>query len=138
MVHTRMKILKTALISLLVASLLLSLVTFKCFSACEPGDCSDNPIMINSVQDLEALEEDIEEGNSYSGKFVVLNRDITIDKHSKKLIKNFNDNGFLFNGTFDGNFDSNGHTIEIEIKNDVKNSEKSLFKSLGSKASIKN
>ena len=138
MFREKIKILKTAITSILVISLLVSMFAFKCFSICEVGQCFDNPIIISSIQDFEVFADDIEEGNSYSGKFISLKSDIVIDKYNKALLKNFEEMGSLIKGIFDGNLDCNNYTITLKTNSKTKGTENILFNSLGKNAKVKN
>lgn len=139
MLRAKTKIFRVLVILFLVSALILGLFSSTgCFSECEPGCCPNNPLIIKSVKDLETFASDLEDGNSYSDKFITLKSDISINKHNKILWKNLKKNGTLLTGTFNGSFNGNGHTITIVNKDDSKKSEKILFESLGNNAKVKN
>lgn len=139
MFRIKTKIFRVIVTSFLIISLLLGFfIANKCFSIDKPGDSPENPIVINSIKDLETFAQDLDEGNSYSNKFVELNNDISINKNNKVFSKNFKKHGTLFVGTFDGVFNGNNYTIDVNIKDKSKKSDTLLFKSLGKKAKIKN
>ena len=120
---------------ILTVGLLASLFGFKCFSSSAPGNSAENPIVVDSVQDLEALVEDINDGNSCSGKYFKLRKDIAV-KEDNKIFSNGKEP--LIKGKFNGTFDGNGYTINFKTKNKTKDEKRILFDSLGKNAMIKN
>lgn len=120
---------------ILIVSLFFPLIGIKCFSSNSPGDSKENPIVVDSVQDLEALVEDINEGSSYSGKYFELRKDICIKENNKVFS---NGKKPLIKGKFNGIFDGNGYTINFKTKNKTKDEKRILFDSLGKNAMIKN
>ncbi|MDE7300986.1 MAG: hypothetical protein K2N47_02335, partial [Clostridia bacterium] len=64
------------------------------------------PFTISSVNELKAFRDDVNNGNSYSGKYVVLTTDLDLQNKSFEPIGNNR------NKPFSGIFDGNGHTIK--------------------------
>lgn len=137
------KLLTFKKISVVLTNLLIVIICSpcNCFALCEPGDSYDNPIIINSLADLETLAQDVNEGKSYKGKYITLDNDIVIGNDTEKnnlpvfweSIGNSN-----LNSIFDGTFDGNGHTIKCNICGFSNNSTNSLFGSIGENGNIKN
>ncbi len=71
------------------------------------------PYLINNIDDLKAFRDDVNEGNTYEGKYVLLTEDLdlyAVDSNNEKIsfkpIGNHSDSG-VFKGIFDGG----NHTI---------------------------
>ena len=135
MFSVKKNFLKVIATSILIVNLFFPLVGIKCFSSISPGDSTENPIVLASVQDLEALVEDVNEGISYSGKYFVLRKDICIKENNKVLS---NSKEPVIKGKFNGVFDGNGHTIIFKTKNSAQEDKRVLFDYLGKNAAIKN
>lgn len=66
----------------------------------------EDPILINTAEDLIALRDAVNNGDNYAGKYVKLNADIDLGNTNWTPIGSASDDhGFM------GNFDGNGHTI---------------------------
>lgn len=69
------------------------------------GDSPDDPFLINSVSDLVALRNNVNNGTTYLGKYFRLTQDLDLGS-----ISNFTPIGLVF-VSFNGTFDGDGHTI---------------------------
>ena len=97
------------------------------------GTWSD-PYVISNVPELMKFAQNVDEGNNYSGEYVVLSQDIDLSE-----IENFNsvgtEDGFnIFSGTFDGN----GHVISNMAIKVQGASNVGFFTSLNQGAVVKN
>ena len=76
------------------------------FSVLQLGT-EDNPYLIYTADDWNAFAENVNNGNTYSGKFFRLMEDISVT--TMVGASTTGDNFKYFNGTFDGN----GHTLNV-------------------------
>lgn len=125
-----------------ISMILLVLIIFfkiNCLACCEPGDSLDNPIIVDSTADLESIAQDVNEGNSYTGKYFILTKDIVIENNDngKSLPTIWQSIGNI-NTTFDGTFNGNGHFIKCNINDFSNNSTNSLFGTIGKNGNIQN
>lgn len=107
---------KKLLSAALALCLMLSLFTFG-VSAEVTGlsgeGTKENPYIINNLEELKWFRDDVngdpsasvDDGNSYSGKYIKLNADIDLNNEEWLPI------GYKNNDTFNGNFDGGEHTI---------------------------
>ncbi len=133
------KLLTLKKMSFVLTSLLILIVfsPCNCFAFCEPGDSYDNPIVIDSLADLEILAQDVNEGKSYQDKYIILDNDIAIGNDNEPVFWESIGNSNL-DSNFDGTFDGNGHNIKCNICGFSTNSTNSLFGIIGENGSIKN
>lgn len=104
---------------------------------CAPGECPENPMFINSVDDLIGFFEDLKEGNNFSGKYIVIGNDIMITKdQSKVFAETLKETGVLFPGEFDGYLNGNGYVIFIEFEEEEPADLKYLFEQAGKNATV--
>lgn len=104
---------------------------------CAPGECPENPMFINSVDDLIGFFEDLKEGNNFSGKYIVLGNDIMITKDQNKVFAEaLKETGVLFSGEFDGYLNGNGYVIFIEFEEEEPADLKYLFEQAGENATV--
>lgn len=104
---------------------------------CVPGECPENPMFINSVDDLIGFFEDLKEGNNFSGKYIVLGNDIMITKDQNKVFAEaLKETGVLFSGEFDGYLNGNGYVIFIEFEEEEPADLKYLFEQAGENAAV--
>lgn len=104
---------------------------------CAPGECPENPMFINSVDDLIGFFEDLKEGNNFSGKYIVLGNDIMITKDQNKVFAEaLKETGVLFSGEFDGYLNGNGYVIFIEFEEEEPADLKYLFEQAGENAAV--
>lgn len=104
---------------------------------CAPGECPENPMFINSVDDLIGFFEDLKEGNNFSGKYIVLGNDIMITKDQNKVFAEaLKETGVLFPGEFDGYLNGNGYVIFIEFEEEEPADLKYLFEQAGKNATV--
>ena len=120
-------------------------------SAFSGGDGSQgNPYKISSITDLVQLSDDVNGGNTYSGKYFQLTKDVNFnDDNTRKPTSTWNDtasteSNFTRIGTtqkeFAGHFDGNNKTISgIRIYyGDSSNAPTGLFGQISSDASVCN
>ncbi len=82
-----------------------------------PEGSKDNPIVINTAEQLRNLSAAVAGGNSYTGKYIVLGSDIDLNGQEWTPI------GPTEKLAFKGNFDGQGHTVSgIKISNATTNS----------------
>lgn len=104
---------------------------------CAPGECPENPMFINSVDDLIGFFEDLKEGNNFSGKYIVLGNDIMITKDQNKVFaETLKETGVLFPGEFDGYLNGNGYVIFIEFEEEEPADLRYLFEQAGENAAV--
>ncbi len=104
---------------------------------CAPGDCPENPMFINSVDDLIGFFEDLKEGNNFSGKYIVIGNDIMITKDQNKVFAEaLKETGALFPGEFDGYLNGNGYVIFIEFEEEEPADLRYLFEQTGENATV--
>ena len=110
--------LKSIIILLIITTVIICLFKFFPDSSATPTDysggtgTSEDPYIISTVQDLEKLANNVNNGNTYSGYYFNLSNDISLAE-----IQNWNPIGYsttaigTTNG-FSGVFNGNGHTIK--------------------------
>lgn len=104
---------------------------------CAPGECPENPMFINSVDDLIGFFEDLKEGNNFSGKYIVIGNDIMITKDQNKVFAEaLKETGVLFPGEFDGYLNGNGYVIFIEFEEEEPADLRYLFEQAGENAAV--
>lgn len=104
---------------------------------CAPGECPENPMFINSVDDLIGFFEDLKEGNNFSGKYIVIGNDIMITKDQNKVFAEaLKETGVLFPGEFDGYLNGNGYVIFIEFEEEEPADLRYLFEQAGENATV--
>lgn len=104
---------------------------------CAPGECPENPMFINSVDDLIGFFEDLKEGNNFSGKYIVLGDYIDIMKDQSKIfVETLKETGVLFPGEFDGYLNGNGYVIFIEFEEEEPADLRYLFEQSGENATV--
>lgn len=104
---------------------------------CAPGECPENPMFINSVDDLIGFFEDLKEGSNFSGKYIVLGNDIMITKDQNKVFAEaLKETGVLFSGEFDGYLNGNGYVIFVEFEEEEPADLKYLFEQAGKNATV--
>lgn len=104
---------------------------------CAPGECPENPMFINSVDDLIGFFEDLKEGNNFSGKYIVLGNDIMITKdQSKVFAETLKETGVIFPGEFDGYLNGNGYVIFIKFEEEEPADLRYLFEQAGENAAV--
>lgn len=104
---------------------------------CAPGECPENPMFINSVDDLIGFFEDLKEGNNFSGKYIVIGNDIMITKDQNKVFAEaLKETGVLFPGEFDGYLNGNGYVIFIEFEEEEPADLRYLFEQTGENATV--
>ncbi|MBO7115882.1 MAG: leucine-rich repeat domain-containing protein [Prevotella sp.] len=113
------------------------------------GDSADDPYIIEYPSQLDLLATNVNDGESYSGKYFVLANDITYthttDWNANSEENNYTAIGGVFNSSihpFNGTFDGKGHTVSgIRIykwgKTDAE-SYQGLFGYVGNNGTVKN
>lgn len=100
-----------------------------------PGESEENPIVINSVEDLEDFAAALEAGNTFEGKFFEIGNDIVVPEDNKFFSDRLSENGILFLGEFAGHIkSSNGNFISIYVEEMPE--EIFLFEKLGEEAAV--
>ncbi len=120
------KILKLRIITLCVTFMLMMvgftlLNTHSVFATTSEVGTPDNPVLISSIDEFEKFRDDVNAGNSYSGKYIKLTADIDLSK-----VENWVPIGNSTN-KFKGNFDGDNHTISNLVVNTPQISYVGLF-----------
>ena len=90
------------------------------------GDGSEsNPYQINSLDDYSKFARDSENGETYEGKYIVLNLDLVFEKGAYPIIgEDTSKEGIVFLGNFDGK----GHVLkDIKVKSTELSGYKAVF-----------
>lgn len=104
---------------------------------CAPGECPENPIFINSADDLIGFFEDLKEGNTFRGKYIVIGNDIMITRDQSKLfVETLKETGVLFPGEFDGYLNGNGYVIFVEFEEEEPADLRYLFEQASENAAV--
>ncbi|MDQ5983537.1 MAG: hypothetical protein RUMPE_00561 [Eubacteriales bacterium SKADARSKE-1] len=123
--------------------------------AMEPGDSEETPIFIKSKLDFETFAQEVNEGESFEGKYVKLSNDIYLNANDslngKPITWNpvgfcflnenngkISDNSKSFKGTFDGNGFSIICNIDEFVKNDGTDKTGAIFGYVGKHGVLKN
>lgn len=117
-----------------------------------PGDTSSNPILTDSMDDIESLVQDVKDGETFEGKFFKLQKDIYLTRDGKKngdsiswesigfIGADANNNSSLENARpFKGTLDGNYKTLYINFENPPEGTSKdtAIFGFIGEGGTVK-
>ena len=143
MKYCKLKILNNLFFLSLVGMMYCVCFSLNSFGYVSAGDTPEQPIKITSLNDLKILSEDIQEGESYKGKYLQIVNDIYLTKNEKKNGESINWNpiGKSENNesnVFEGELNGNNKKIYINFNQQENEKVVSIFNIIGEKGVIKN
>lgn len=125
MIFTKKSIFKRLLLVSMVCVCVVGVQSFSSNAVSIPGESRENPILINSAGDFDAIMQDMDDGETFKGKFLKLNKNIFLTlgkgKAAIRACWEIDDEDFLISDeepsekVFQGFFDGNGKTIYISM-----------------------
>ena len=147
MVITKKGIFGKVLMVCIGCMIFVGMQNFSSIAIDKPGESRENPILINSAGDFDAVMEDMEDGETFEGKFLKLNKNIFLVLGKNKLAVEAywedGDNTFLrYNKQepsekiFKGFFDGNGKTMHISMPDNREERTSLIFDVIGKNAVV--